>query len=869
MGYYSLNSNTTGSYNVALGTNAGIYQADGSTALTDPDYSVYIGYNAKGKDNSDDNSIVIGANAVGIGANTVVLGNDNITTTALKGSVGIGFTSPFEKLEVNGFILAQRGTMGYDSYYEEDFIENKSAVTADTLAIIGDSETWSFDEVSACVANQGGAARAHSVMLRNDSVANACLLYTSGTGGASASFYVSKLPTVMIKFRYDDNASPNIRLRLGLGDMSTAANSDPANGIFFTNPSNGSTQLQGKSCKDSTCSSVNCSTSSLTQTDTILMIKVTSTSSISFYYDNDLSNGVSMTLCCSITDSNSIPTVALNGIISSYFSTTTLNYLYTDYFRVWQDDPVVNTQEKNASLTIEDYDDINNADIAENYPIVESEEIEAGTIVSAIGGSLPFVTISKQENDKNAIGIVSTSPNQVLGAHTYDYQEDVKTSRVALSGRVPLRIDPNSEPITVGDYITSSGNDGMGKRANKKGIVVGKALENWDSNSGKNKILVFVNLTYYDPSAYTDLSSLKIITPGWYRIAKINNDGYAKVRIKNSGIGSYQNLVLSVNSNQDINVLSNFTSGEYDISNLRINRINQTDYLEVYMDSVSENSINVSIECDDSSITSVDIAKVTDEGIISQDIKVSGLLFGVSNALQVKQDSIGIKGDLLSLNTSSNLGNSDHRWNDIYTNGVIRIGNSGDEEGIIRFNIENKTLEFSNDGKKWLQLGDLASQQVISPEYPGAILYADGSSNQGIMTSDADDNEGVFRNYYEWVSDKGTPQDYDILVRVTLPSDFIGWKDDAISLDFMTENSVSIDNNSVKFYLIGNSGVDAEVDASISKMPAKWERISINGSDISQCNSAGSTCTLRISLTSSMSYFTRVGDIILNYNRSL
>ena len=137
------------------------------------------------------------------------------------------------------------------------------------------------------------------------------------------------------------------------------------------------------------------------------------------------------------------------------------------------------------------------------------------------------------------------------------------------------------------------------------------------------------------------------------------------------------------------------------------------------------------------------------------------------------------------------------------------------------------------------------------------------------MTSDADDNGGVFRNYYEWVSDKDTPQDYDILVRVTLPSDFIGWKDDAISLDFMTENSVSVDNNSVKFYLIGNSGVDTEVDASISKMPAKWERISINGSDISQCNSAGSTCTLRISLTSSMSYFTRVGDIILNYNRSL
>jgi len=45
--------------------------------------------------------------------------------------------------------------------------------------------------------------------------------------------------------------------------------------------------------------------------------------------------------------------------------------------------------------------------------------------------------------------------------------------------------------------------------------------------------------------------------------------------------------------------------------------------------------------------------------------------------------------------------------------------------------------------------------------------------------------------------------------------------------------------------------------------------MSIKGADITQCNSAGGTCTLRISLTSSMEYFTRVGDITLNYNRSL
>ena len=51
---------------------------------------------------NDQNSIVIGFNANGLGSNSVVLGNDSISTTALKGSVGIGTTTPAEKLTVAG-----------------------------------------------------------------------------------------------------------------------------------------------------------------------------------------------------------------------------------------------------------------------------------------------------------------------------------------------------------------------------------------------------------------------------------------------------------------------------------------------------------------------------------------------------------------------------------------------------------------------------------------------------------------------------------------------------------------------------------------------------------------------------------------------
>lgn len=101
-GYNVLYNNSTGSNNVALGPSTARYQADGSTSLTDPENSVYLGYNAKGLDNNDDNAIVIGFNAISIGANKVVLGNDSITTTKLGGNIGIGTTVPQQKFEVRG-----------------------------------------------------------------------------------------------------------------------------------------------------------------------------------------------------------------------------------------------------------------------------------------------------------------------------------------------------------------------------------------------------------------------------------------------------------------------------------------------------------------------------------------------------------------------------------------------------------------------------------------------------------------------------------------------------------------------------------------------------------------------------------------------
>jgi len=86
-GVASLKYNTTGTSNTATGNEAGSYIADGSTANRTGNNNVFVGAETKALADGDTNEIVIGYDAVGAGSNSVVIGNDDITKTVLKGNV--------------------------------------------------------------------------------------------------------------------------------------------------------------------------------------------------------------------------------------------------------------------------------------------------------------------------------------------------------------------------------------------------------------------------------------------------------------------------------------------------------------------------------------------------------------------------------------------------------------------------------------------------------------------------------------------------------------------------------------------------------------------------------------------------------------
>jgi hypothetical protein len=102
-GFNAGRENTTGTQNAFFGVAAGRFIADGTTANTITNNSVFLGSQSRALADNQTNQIVIGHTAIGLGSNTTVIGNSSTTFGRWFGNLLVGTsTNAGFALDVNG-----------------------------------------------------------------------------------------------------------------------------------------------------------------------------------------------------------------------------------------------------------------------------------------------------------------------------------------------------------------------------------------------------------------------------------------------------------------------------------------------------------------------------------------------------------------------------------------------------------------------------------------------------------------------------------------------------------------------------------------------------------------------------------------------
>ena len=226
IGQDSLYNHVIGDNNVALGLGAGKTITGGSTPLYSSSFSTFIGTSTKAKADDETNQIVIGYNAIGEGSNSVVLGNDSITKTVLKGNV-----TASGNISASGDILTSdditalgtiNGKLRHHTHHNMVFSNSDQKY----IPINNISELTSVDkERNVMIAPYDGKLVSAKVLTDNDAGASEINLNVNGSLGSSFGTTAVGANTVVTfsknsSFSADDILAVNFNPGNNPGDVS-------------------------------------------------------------------------------------------------------------------------------------------------------------------------------------------------------------------------------------------------------------------------------------------------------------------------------------------------------------------------------------------------------------------------------------------------------------------------------------------------------------------------------------------------------------------------------------------------------------------------------------------------------------------------
>lgn len=279
-----------------------------------------------------------------------------------------------------------------------------------------------------------------------------------------------------------------------------------------------------------------------------------------------------------------------------------------------------------------------------------------------------------------------------------------------------------------------------------------------------------------------------------------------------------------------------------------------------------------------------------DDVRIQGDLTVTGLINGIdlsslqnAEGTQLKVSSgaglnvnvaggnYRLNGDVTNYGGNSNIGLSDNATNYVFFGSgglTIRTLNFPTDESFIPVAIVTTSggaISALTDSRV-LQTDD--REQSILKTYHASFEQAsyqgDGIDNVGQLSVSHDNI--VLKNFYVWTSTKSTMQDYDILLRVTLPTGFVRWKDgvNPFEATYRSTSAQSTDNR-LDMQVYDTNGIPVTLSGSVTGLSStSWVTTGVEFTGTPTWT-AGQDFLIRFKVSAKDNYQMHLGDLRLQY----
>ena len=187
-------------------------------------------------------------------------------------------------------------------------------------------------------------------------------------------------------------------------------------------------------------------------------------------------------------------------------------------------------------------------DVAEYFQV--NGITEPGDLISLSSTTADRYELSTTKNNARVIGIYSTAPTITLNSPNSGVP-------VALAGRVPVKVCNENGTIKIGDYLTAASRPGYAMKATSNSYVIGKAVEAFDKAEGKITCLVQTGWMNLDAANSSNTSGGSFFIPKGAKSVIVRDETFAKTsRV-------FVSLLANAGSN---NWLSKKEDGAFEIS---------------------------------------------------------------------------------------------------------------------------------------------------------------------------------------------------------------------------------------------------------------------------------------------------------------